>query len=87
MHVRLVVFPSDDGLNVVIWGKWAQGSMRVRHFDTRASTITTLQDLGLITPENALTLECFTFEDSCPLFSAEVDDRLLTEHGFGAPKV
>jgi hypothetical protein len=30
--------------------------------------ITTLQDLGLITPENAITLEGFTFEDSCPPF-------------------
>jgi hypothetical protein len=49
--------------------------------------ITTLQDLGLITPENAITLEGFTFEDSCPLFSAEVDDRLLAKHGFGAPEV
>jgi hypothetical protein len=86
MHVRLVVFPSDDGLNVVIWGKWAQGSTRVRHFDTRASMIATLQDLGLITPESALSLEGFTFEDSCPLFSAEVDDRLLAKHGFGAPE-
>ena len=85
MHVRLVVFPSDDGLNVVIWGKWAQGSTRVRHFDTRASMIATLQDLGLITAQNALSLENFTFEDSCPLFSAEVDDRLLAEHGFELP--
>jgi hypothetical protein len=85
MHVRLVVFPSEDGLNVVIWGKWAQGSTRVRHFDTRASMIATLRELGLITPENALSLESFTFEDSCPLFSADVDDRLLEEHGFWAP--
>jgi len=36
MQVRMVVIPSEDGLNLVIWGKWAQGSMRVRHFETQS---------------------------------------------------
>jgi len=48
--------------------------------------IATLQDLGLISADNALSLESFSFTDSCPLFSAEVEDRLLAEHGFWPPR-
>jgi hypothetical protein len=87
MQVKLVIFPDDDGLNVVMWGKWAQGSMRVRHFETRTTMIATLHSLRLITSEDAATLEGFTFEDSCPMFSGEVDDQVLTEYGFGPPDV
>jgi hypothetical protein len=82
MQVKLVIFPSDDELNVVVWAKRAQGSMLVRSFKTRASMIATLFPLGLITRDDAVVLETFTFEDSCPLFSAEVDERVLVEHGF-----
>ena len=85
MQVRLVIFPSDDGLNVVMWGKWAQGSMRVRHFETRSAMIATLVGMDLISPIDAEFLETFTFEDSCPLFSAEVSDETLADHGFVSP--
>jgi hypothetical protein len=85
MQVRLVVFPSDDGLNVVMWGKWAQGSMRVRHFETRSSMIATLLGMGLISSTEAESLEGFTFEESCPLFSGEVSDEVLIDHGFLPP--
>lgn len=85
MQVKLVIFPSEDGLNVVIWGQWAEGSMRVRRFETRTTMIDTLRALGLIAPEERSTLENFTFEDSCPLFSGEVSDQALEEHGFSPP--
>jgi hypothetical protein len=87
MQVKLVIFPSDDGLNVVMWGKWASGSMRVRHFESRTAMISLLRDLGLITSEDALALESFTFENSCPLFSGDVSDEALAEYGFEAPDV
>jgi hypothetical protein len=82
MQVRTVIFPSDDGLNVIVWGQWASGSMRVRHFDNRTVMITTLRNIGLISPEDAGEIETFAFVDSCPLFSAEIDGDVLTAHGF-----
>jgi hypothetical protein len=82
MQVRIVIFPSDDGLNVVVWGHWAQGSMRVRHFDSRSSMISTLENLRLIAPKDVPDLENYTFLDSCPLFSSEIDEEILTAHGF-----
>ena len=87
MQVKLVIFPSDDGLNVVVWGKWAQGSMRVQHYETRTAMIATLRALGLISPEDASTLENFTFENTCPMFSGEASDQELTEHGFRPPEM
>jgi hypothetical protein len=87
MQVKFVIFPSDEGLNVVMWGKWAQGSMRVRHFETRSEMIATLQDLRLITAEDAVNIEGLTFEESCPLFSGEVDEWSLADHGFEPPTV
>ncbi len=85
MQVKLVIFPSDDGLSVVMWGTWAQGSMRVRHFETRSAMIATLLGMGLISPTDADSLEGFTFEDSCPLFSGDVSDEVLVDHGFVSP--
>lgn len=82
MQIRLVIFPSDDGLNVVVWGKWTQGSMRVRHFENRSSMIALLESLHLITAADAQTLESFPFTDSCPLFSADIDEEALIAHGF-----
>jgi len=82
MQVKLVIFPSDDGLNVVIWGKWAQGSMRTRHFATRGSMIETLLALELIGREDAERIEQSTFEESCPLFNAVIDEASLQDHGF-----
>lgn len=82
MQVRLVVLPGDNGLNVVVWGKWAIGSMRARYFQDRTTMIATLRSLGLITAKEGLDLETFSFIDSCPLFSAEIDEETLAAHGF-----
>jgi hypothetical protein len=46
----------------------------------------TLQGLGLITDEDALRIDKLTFEDSCPLFSAEIDEDTLAAHGFLPPE-
>jgi len=67
---------------VVIWGKWTQGSMRVRHFDSRTDMIATLENLRLLRPEDAQALENFVYTDSCPLFSSEIDEEVLAAHGF-----
>jgi hypothetical protein len=61
-------------------------SMRVRRFDTRTNMTQTLQGLGLITDEDALRIDKLTFEDSCPLFSAEIDEDTLAAHGFLPPE-
>jgi hypothetical protein len=82
MQVKLIIFPSENGLNVVIWGKWAEGSMRTRHFETRGSMLATLKGLGLITSDDVIKLDSFTFEDSCPLLSGEIDEQSLRDHGF-----
>lgn len=85
MQVKLVVFPSDNELNVVIWGKWTEGSMRVRQFATRTELIEVLRLLGLLGPDDAICIERCTFEDSCPLFTGEVDEEILSAHGFKTP--
>jgi hypothetical protein len=82
MQVNLVVFPSEDGLNVVVWGKWTCGTMRFRHFETRSSMISVLQNLRLIDSNDARELENFAFTNSCPLFSSEIDEETLATHGF-----
>lgn len=82
MQARLVMFPSDDGLAVVIWAKWTRGSMRVRNFQTRTEMIAVLETLRLIREDEARRLEDFDFVDSCPLFSSEIDEDLLAAHGF-----
>ena len=83
MQVSLVVAPSQDGLTVLVWVKWAKGSMRLRRFDSRAAMIATLQDLKLISADEAAILESATFEDSCPMFSSEIDEQTLAKNGFG----
>lgn len=82
MQVRLVIIPADNGRNVVVWDKWAVDSMRVRNFENRTDIIATLETLGLVTAKEASELEHFPFTDSCPLFSAEVDEDTLAAHGF-----
>lgn len=84
MQAKIIVFPREDGFNVLVWGKWADGSMRVRRFDDRASMIAVLENLRLITPQEAQELEHFGFTDSCPLYSAEVEEDSLVAHGFHA---
>jgi hypothetical protein len=49
--------------------------------------IATLRGMGLISPTDAESLENFTFEDSCPLFSGDVSDEVLVDHGFLPPNV
>ena len=82
MQVRMVIIPNDDGLNVLIWGKWAAGSMRVRHFENRTELASVLVSLNLIRAKDASDLENFAFTDSCPLFSAETEEEILEAHGF-----
>ena len=82
MQAKMIVFPSDDGFTVLVWGKRAEGSMRVRSFDNRAEMITLLESLRLIAPEDVKALEKFDFLDWCPLYSTEVDEESLVAHGF-----
>jgi hypothetical protein len=82
MQVRMIIFPGEDGLDVVIWGKWTQGSMRHRHFDDRNSMIALLEDLHLISSEDARKLEDFIFVDHCPVYSSEIEEEVLVAHGF-----
>jgi hypothetical protein len=82
MQTKMVIFPSEDGFNVLVWGRWAEGSMRVRRFDNRATMIALLENLRLITPKQAKELEQFGFTDSCPLYSADADEASLVAHGF-----
>lgn len=82
MQVRMVIFPGEDGLDVAVWGKWAQGTMRHRHFDCRTSMIAMLKDLRLLTSEEAQKLEDFVFIDYCPLYSADIEEDVLVAHGF-----
>lgn len=82
MQVKMAIFPGEDGLDVVIWGKWTQGSMRVRHFDDRMSTIGMLESLRLLSPQDAQEMENFVYTDHCPLYSSEIDEDVLAAHGF-----
>lgn len=82
MQVKLIVLPGDDVLTVVIWGKWRQGTMRVRQFETRTSMVSVLENLGLLSSKQAGELLHYTFAESCPLFSAEIDEETLVSHGF-----
>jgi len=82
MQVRMIVFPCEEGLDVVIWGKWTQGSMRCRHFNSRSDMIAVLTNLRLTSQEEAERLEKFDFKDSCPLFSSDIEQEVLESHGF-----
>lgn len=82
MQVKIVVFPAEDGLNVVVWGNWTKGSMRIRHFDNRSEMIETLERLGLVSRKDGEALEGFVFTDTCPLYSSEIDEAELAAHGF-----
>jgi hypothetical protein len=82
MKAKLVIFPIEEGFQVVVWGVWAEGSIRARSFDNRATMIALLQSLKLIDAKEAQGLEQFTFLNSCPLYSAEIDDEILKAHGF-----
>jgi hypothetical protein len=82
MQVKMIVFPGDEGLDVVIWGKWTHGTMRCRHFEDRTSMIAALENLRLLSREQAQQLENFSFTDSCPLYSSEIEEEVLAAHGF-----
>ena len=74
MQTRIIIFPSEDGFSVLVWGKWAEGSMRIRHFDNRRAMTAVLENLRMITQQQAQELEQFGFMDSCPLYSSEIYD-------------
>jgi hypothetical protein len=78
----MIIFPGEDGLDVVIWGKWTRGTMRHRHFDDRTGMIATLGNVGLLNSDEARKLEDFVFLDHCPIYSAAIDEEVLAEHGF-----
>ena len=82
MQAKLVVFPTEDGLNVVIWGRWTKGTMRCRYFEDRSEMIATLVELQLISSEDGKGLETFAFTDACPMFTSEIDEAVLAAHGF-----
>ena len=82
MQVRMIIFPGEDGLDVVIWGKWTQGSMRYRHFDERTGMIAMMESLRLLSAEDARKLEDFVFIDHCPIYSSEIEEDVLASHGF-----
>lgn len=82
MQVKMIIFPGEDGLDVVVWGKWTQGSMRHRHFDDRTSMIAMLENLRLLNTEEARKLESFVFLDHCPIYSSEIEEDVLIAHGF-----
>jgi hypothetical protein len=83
MPTKMIVFPSEDGFNVLVWGKSTGGAMRVRSFDNRSSMIALLENLRLISPQAAQELENFPFLDSCPLYSSDdIDEASLESHGF-----
>jgi hypothetical protein len=82
VQTKMIVFPSEDGFNVLVWGKWPSGSMRVRSFDNRASMIALLENLRFISAESARDLENFEFIDSCPLYTSDIDEGTLEAHGF-----
>jgi hypothetical protein len=78
----MIVIPFEDGLDVVIWGRWTQGSMRIRRFDNRTSMIALLEVLHLLSSQEAEELENYVFIDYCPLFSCEIEEDVLAAHGF-----
>jgi hypothetical protein len=82
MQTRMIVLPREDGFSVLIWEKWTEGSMRVRRFENRTVMIATLENLRLISTEEAKELEDYCFVDFCPLYSSEIDEATLAEHGF-----
>ena len=82
MQTRMIVLPREDGFSVLIWEKWSEASMRVRRFENRAIMIATLENLRLISAADARDLEDYSFIDSCPLFSSDIDEAILDQHGF-----
>jgi hypothetical protein len=82
MQTRMIVLPREDGFSVLIWEKWTEGSMRVRRFENRTVMIATLENLRLISLREARELKDYSFMDTCPLYSSEIDEAILAEHGF-----
>jgi hypothetical protein len=79
----MIVLPSDNGFNVLIWGKSSRGSMRVRSFDDRTTMIALLENLRLLSPQQARKLANLDFIDSCPIYRIdEIDETSLEAHGF-----
>jgi len=55
--------------------------MRSRRFENRAIMIATLENLHLIAADDARELEDYGFVDSFPLFSSDIDEAILDQHG------
>jgi hypothetical protein len=56
--------------------------MRHRHFDERTGMIATLENLHLLSGEDARKLEDFVFIDHCPIYSSDIEESALPAHGF-----
>ena len=82
MQAKMIIFPSEDGFNVLLWGQSIKNSMRSRHFQNRDIMVALLENLRLITPQQALELLSFSFLDSCPLYSFAIDEGTLAAHDF-----
>ena len=82
MKAKLIIFPYEDGFQVVVWGTWTGASIRTRSFDNRTTMIALLENLRLIGPEEVQELDKFSFMNSCPLYTAEIDEETLEAHGF-----
>ena len=82
MKVKLIIFPHEDGFHAVVWGTWTEGSMRTRSFNNRTAMIALLENLHLIDAEEAQELDKFRFMNSCPLYTADIDEETLEAHGF-----
>jgi hypothetical protein len=48
MKAKMVIFPCEVGFNVLVWGQWAKGTMRVRRFDSLTTMIALLENLRLL---------------------------------------
>ncbi|MDR3723932.1 MAG: hypothetical protein P4K83_05520 [Terracidiphilus sp.] len=85
MTVKIIIFPSENGFNVLVTGPWQNGSMRVCSFDNRATMLALLENLHLVSQADVQKLENFEFLSSCPMYSAEIDGEMLEAHGFHKP--
>jgi hypothetical protein len=85
MTVKIIIFLADDGFNVLVSGQLKDVPMRVRSFDNRATMLALLENLHLICPEDVQNLEEYKFLNSCPVYSAEIDEEMLEAHGFHKP--
>ncbi|WP_420236249.1 hypothetical protein ACOBR2_11455 [Telmatobacter bradus] len=85
MTVKIIIFLADDGFNVLISGPLKDVPIRVHSFDNRATMLALLENLHMICPEDVQNLEEYKFLNSCPVYSADIDEEILEAHGFHKP--